>query len=145
MYVAAMIWLGLMMLFIFMEVNTVSLVSLWFAVGGLAAIVASLLGAALWLQLLVFFGVAALTLACLRPLLKKYIKPNITATNVDALTGSTGYVTADIDNINAQGQVKLGGMPWTARSTNGEILTAGTLVRVDRIEGVKVFVSVVDK
>ncbi len=145
MYAAAMIWLGLMVLFIIMETNTVTLVSLWFAVGSVAAIVAALLGAEAWLQLVIFFGVAALTLACLRPLLKKYIKPTITPTNVDAIVGSTGYVTADIDNVNAQGQVKLGGMPWAARSTTGEILTTGTLVRVDRIEGVKAFVSVVDK
>lgn len=145
MYAAAMIWLGFMVLFIIMETNTVTLVSLWFAVGSVAAIVAALLGAEVWLQLVVFFGVAAVTLACLRPLLQKYIKPTITPTNVDSVVGSTGYVTADIDNVNAQGQVKLGGMPWTARSTTGDILTTGTLVQVDRIEGVKVFVSVVEQ
>ena len=145
MYVAAMIWLGLMILFLVMEANTVSLVSLWFSLGSVAAIVAALLGAKVWVQLVVFFGVAAVALCCLRPLLKKYIKPKIVPTNVDAMIGSTGYVTDDIDNINAKGQVKLGGMPWTARSTTGEVLTTGTLVQVDRIEGVKAFVSVVDK
>lgn len=145
MNVSVMIWLGLMVLFIFMEANTVALVSLWFALGGLAAVIAAMLGAPVWLQLALFFGVAALTLACLRPLLKKYIKPKIVATNVDAIIGSTGYVTSDIDNLNAQGQVKLGGMPWSARSTSGEPLQAGTLVQVDRIEGVKAYVSVVNK
>lgn len=145
MNVSVMIWLGLMVLFIFMEANTVSLVSLWFALGGLAAVIAAMLGAAVWVQLALFFGVAAVTLACLRPLLKKYIKPKIVATNVDAIVGSTGYVTADIDNLNAQGQVKLGGMPWSARSSSGEPLPTGTLVQVDRIEGVKAFVSAVNK
>lgn len=145
MNVSVMIWLGLMVLFIFMEANTVALVSLWFALGGLAAVIAAMLGAPVWLQLALFFGVAALTLACLRPLLKKYIKPKIVATNVDAIIGSTGYVISDIDNLNAQGQVKLGGMPWSARSTSGEPLQAGTLVQVDRIEGVKAYVSVVNK
>ena len=142
---AVIVWLILMVVFIFAESNTVALVSLWFALGSLTALIAAMLGAPVWAQLLLFFGVAAVTLACLRPLLKKYIKPKIVPTNVDAIVGTTGYVTADIDNLNAQGQVKLGGMPWTARSSNGEPLPAGTLVQVDRIEGVKAFVSVVNK
>lgn len=145
MYTAAMFWLGLMIFFVIAESNTVNLVSIWFAVGGLAATVAALLQAAWWLQLVVFFGVAGVTLYSLRPLLKKYIKPKIVATNVDAMIGKTGYVTDDINNLAAQGQVKLGGVPWTARSSNGEPLAAGTLVRVDRIEGVKAFVSVVEQ
>ena len=144
MYGIAMFWLGLTLLFIVMEVNTVALVSLWFAAGGLAAMIAALLGAQFWLQLVVFFLVSGLALACMRPLMKKFVTPKIVPTNVDAIIGTTGYVTEDIDNLAAQGQVKLGGMPWTARSTDGQKLSAGTLVRVDRIEGVKVFVSVVN-
>jgi membrane protein implicated in regulation of membrane protease activity len=144
MYMAALIWLGLMVLFIVIEANTVSLVSLWFSLGSLAAVISALLGAEPWLQILLFFAVAAVTLACLRPVMKKYIKPKIVPTNVDAIVGATGYVTEDIDNLDARGQVKLGGMPWTARSSNGQPLTTGTLVQVDRIEGVKAFVSVVE-
>ncbi len=138
---AALFWLGLMIFFVIAEANTVALVSLWFAAGALGAVIAALLGAALWLQILVFFAVAGVMLACLRPLMKKYIKPKIVPTNVDAVIGSTGYVTADIDNLAACGQVKLGGMEWSARSTDGNPLSTGTLVQVDRVEGVKVFVS----
>ena len=80
-------------------------------------------------------------LALLRPLVKRYVTPRITATNVDSVIGSTGLVTAAIDNVSAVGQVKLGAMEWTARSTSGQPIPAGTLVKVDRIEGVKAFVS----
>ena len=144
MYIAAMFWLALMVLFIIMEANTISLVSLWFAIGALASVIAALLGAEIWLQVVLFFGVSALTLGCIRPLLKKYVKPKIVPTNVDAIIGTTGYVTEDIDNLAAAGQVKLGGMPWSARSSNGDSLPVGTLVQVDRIEGVKAFVSAVE-
>ena len=47
----------------------------------------------------------------------------------------------DIDNINAVGHVKLNGMEWTARSTDGHPIAAGTLVTVDHVEGVKAFVT----
>ena len=135
------IWLVLLAAFLITEAATVTVVSLWFAVGSLAALLASLLGAALWLQILLFLAVSAIALAALRPIVRKYIHPKLTATNVDSVIGSVGLVTAAIDNVSATGQVKLGAMEWTARSTSGISLAAGTLVKVDRIEGVKVFVS----
>ena len=140
----AIIWLGIMVVFLFMEANTVSLVSIWFAAGSLAALIASLFGAQLWLQITLFLVVSAATLACLRPLVRKYIKPRIVPTNTDALLQSQGYVTEDIDNLAAHGQVKLGAMEWTARSTNGDPIPQGTLVKVDKIEGVKAFVTPVE-
>lgn len=145
MYEAALIWLVLMLVFIIVEANTITLISIWFAVGALGAIVAALLGAQLWLQLVVFFGVAGVLLACLRPLVRRYVRPKVTATNIDAIVGSTGYVTEPIDNIAAHGQVKLGAMEWTARSTSGETIPEKTLVKVDRIEGVKAYVSPVEE
>ena len=140
----AIIWLGIMVVFLFMEANTVSLVSIWFAAGSLAALIASLFGAQLWLQITLFLVVSAASLACMRPLVRKYIKPRIVPTNTDALLQSQGYVTEDIDNLAAHGQVKLGAMEWTARSTNGVVIPKGTLVTVDKIEGVKAFVTPVE-
>ena len=138
---AALLWFVLAVVFLLVEGGTVMLVSVWFAAGSLVAMVAALLSAPFWLQLILFLGVSAGLLALLRPLVQKYIKPKITATNVDSLIGSQGYVTATVDNLAATGQVKLGAMPWTARSTDGAPIEIGTLVRVDRIEGVKVFVT----
>ena len=77
-------------------------------------------------------------------MVRKHFTPRLTRTNVDSVIGSRGYVTAPIDNISATGTVKLGAMEWTARSTDGAPIPAGALVRADKIEGVKVFVSVVE-
>ena len=112
------LWLGLMVLFLVLEANTVSVVSIWFAAGALAALAASLFGAELWLQAVLFFAVSAVLLACLRPVTKKYLKPKLTKTNVDAVIGTQGYITDAVDNLNGKGQVKLGAMEWTARSTD---------------------------
>ena len=135
------VWLAILIVALVIEANTIALVSLWFAFGALASLIAGLLGAELWLQAVLFLGVSAVLLACLRPLVRKRLTPRITPTNVDSVVGTQGFVTADIDNVSAAGQVKLGAMYWTARSTSGEPIPEGTLVRVDRIEGVKVFVS----
>ena len=141
---AAIIWLVLLVLFLLTEAATVTMVSLWFAVSALAALIVSLLGGPVWLQTLLFLVVSAVLLALLRPLVRKYVTPRVTATNVDSVVGSTGLVTASIDNVTAAGQVKLGAMEWTARSTSGVPIPEGTLVKVDRIEGVKVYVSPVE-
>lgn len=138
---AAIIWLILMVLFLITEAATVTMVSLWFGVSALAALLIALMGGPVWLQCALFLVVSAILLALLRPLVKRYVSPKITATNVDSVVGSTGLVTAAIDNVSAAGQVKLGAMEWTARSTSGEPIPQGTLVKVDRIEGVKVFVT----
>lgn len=135
------VWLVALLVFLFVEAQSVTLISLWFAAGALAALIAALCGAELWLQIVLFFAVSIALLASLRPLARKYFTPKITKTNVDSIIGAKGLVTAPIDNIVSQGQVKLGGMEWTARSTSGEIIEVGTLVRVDKIEGVKAFVS----
>lgn len=135
-------WLTLLIGFLIVEgACPIHLVSVWFAVGALAALITAMLNGAFWLQILLFFVVSGLLLLAFLPLVKKYLNPKIMATNVDSVIGSTGRVTAAIDNEDCLGQVKLGAMEWTARSTSGEKIQEGTLVRVDRIEGVKVFVT----
>ena len=138
---AAIVWLVLIPVFLLIEASTVMLVSIWFALGSLAALLLGLLGVSVGVQVAVFLIVSAIFLTALRPLVRKYINPKLTKTNVDAVVGTTGLVTVAIDNVSAVGQVKLGAMYWTARSTAGEAIPEGTLVRVDKIEGVKVFVT----
>lgn len=136
------LWFALMIFFVIIEAACpFHLVSIWFAVGALAATVIGLLDGALWLQITAFFVLSVGLLIALWPLTKKVLKPRVTATNVDAVVGTEGYITAAVDNLKAEGQVKLGGLYWSARSTTGEKIDAGTLVKVDRIEGVKAFVT----
>ena len=137
----AIIWLALMVVFLIAEALTVSMVSLWFAAGAVVALLLSLLHLQVWVQVVVFFVVSGVLLACLRPMVRRHVAPKIVPTNVDAIVGTRGIVTAEIDNVCAAGQVKVNGMEWSARSTTGEIIPEGTLIRVERIEGVKAFVT----
>lgn len=139
---AALIWLGLLLAFLIAEAAcAIHLISIWFAAGALVAMIASLLGAQVWLQVTLFVIVSVALLVLLWPFVKKFLNPAHEKTNVDSVIGATGVATAAIDNIAATGTVKLGAMEWTARSTSGETIDTGSVVVVDRIEGVKVFVS----
>lgn len=137
----AISWLSMMVVFLAVEAATMPLISLWFAAGAMAALVVTLLGGGTGLQWATFLLVSVISLAALRPLVRRHLKPGITDTNIDSIIGSVGIVTAPVDNVTASGQVKLGAMVWTARSTSGEPIAEGTRIKVDRIEGVKVFVS----
>lgn len=134
-------WLAAFIVFAIGEAVTVGLVSVWFAVGALAGLFAAALGAGLWLQIAVFLGVSALALALFKPLSGKFLKPKLSATNADRVIGASALVTETIDNTQAQGQVKVKGQVWSARSEQDIVIPAGRNVRVLRIEGVKVIVE----
>ena len=134
-------WLAAFIVFAIGEAVTVGLVSVWFAVGALAALFATALGAGLWLQIAVFLGVSALALALFKPLSSKFLKPRLSATNADRVIGAAALVTETIDNAQAQGQVKVNGQIWSARSAQDIVIPVGADVRVLRIEGVKVIVE----
>ncbi|MCD8335167.1 MAG: NfeD family protein [Clostridiales bacterium] len=138
---APVVWLILLVFFAALEGITVSLSSVWFALGALAALLVSLVTGNLWVQLLVFAVVSLLTLLMIRPLATHmFQKKGFTPTNADRILGKTGIVTETIDNLAAKGQVKVSGQVWSARSEGGEPISAGVHVTILRIEGVRVIV-----
>lgn len=135
------IWLILLVVFAASEAATVGLTSIWFAAGSLVALIAALLGGPLWIQLTLFFAVSLLCLAAVRPLAKRLLNSRVEPTNADRVIGAEAQVTEDVDNIHGKGAVVIRGITWSARSQDGGPIAAGTMVRVLRIEGVKVFVE----
>ena len=111
----------------------------------LMAIVVALFGGGVGLQVTVFLVVAILLLASLRGMVRKHFTPRLQKTNIDSIIGTTGVVTTPVNNIAALGRVTISGMEWSARSTTGAPLPEGAKVIVDRIEGVKVFVSLAEE
>lgn len=135
------VWLALLIIFAVAEAATVGLTSVWFAIGSLGALVCALAGGNIWLQLGIFIVLSLVCLVALRPLAKKYLNTRVEPTNADRVIGQEARVTQDIDNIQGTGAVTIGGVTWTARSEHDILIPAGAMVRVLRIEGVKVIVE----
>lgn len=134
-------WLVAMIALFVVEAATVNLVTLWFAFGALAALITSLLGGELWLQIVVFIAVTVITLIPTRKIAKKYFsKSHHQATNSDLVIGKDCIVVEEIDNLISTGAVKCLGKEWTARSENGEKIAVGETVIAIAIEGVKLIV-----
>ena len=136
-----LIWVGVMVIFGALEAITVGLTSIWFVVGGVGGLVVSMLNGPIWLQLLVFFVVSIGCMIAARPLVVKYINQATTATNADRVLGAVARVTEAIDNTVPVGAVYVDGKTWSARSVSGEPIAQGTMVRVKRMEGVRLFVE----
>ena len=140
-YAMLIFWIALLVVLVVIEAVTAQLVTIWFAAGAAAAIVAELLGAQSWLQWLIFITVSTVTLIVTRPLVRKATKQKIQPTNADRCIGQTAVVTEDIDNIAGKGQVHVNGITWTARSSDGTVFAKDQQVKVERIDGVKLIVT----
>lgn len=141
----AVCWLIAIVIFLVIEgLTATALVSLWFAVGALAALVSSFFVPSFTVQVVIFLIVSCLAFALLRPLVKKHFTPRTEATNAQRFIGAEAVVTQTIDNLAATGQVSLKGQTWTARSRDNVPLEPGTRVTVLSIEGVKVIVQPIE-
>ena len=138
---STMIWIAAMIIFAIVEAATAGLTSIWFVLGSAAALIAAICGGPVWLQVTLFFVVSIIALAATRPLVRQMMKKDRTATNADLVLGQTARVTELIDNTEPLGAVYVGGKTWSARSESGEVILPGEMVRIVRMEGVKLFVQ----
>ena len=139
---STIIWIAAIVIFGVVEAATVGLVSIWFVIGSAAGLIAAVLDAPIWLQVVVFFIVSIAALIATRPLVRKLGSKGGTATNADRVLGGTARVTETIDNTIPSGEVYIDGKTWTARSESGAVIAPETLVKVIRLEGVKLYVDV---
>lgn len=135
------VWIIAIIVFSVIEGLTAGLVTIWFAIGALAALLAAWFGAPLWLQLVWFFVISVAALIATRPLARKYLSGKTQATNADMYLGKECIVTETIDNISGTGAVKVAGKVWTARTEEDVIVPEGTKAEALRIEGVKLIVK----
>ena len=135
------IWIVLLVLFLILEAATVQLVSAWFALGALCALLANLCGVGVVWQVVLFLVVSAICLIATRPLVKKMTATKIQKTNADRCIGAEAVVLEEINNLKSTGLVKAMGNTWTARSENGSVIPKDAVVIVRKMEGVKLIVS----
>lgn len=137
-----LIWLGLFIILIVIELITVGLTTIWFAGGALAAILADILGAGILAQILIFLAVSCVLLVFTRPWAIKHLNQKRVRTNYEGEIGKIIKLTEKVDNRNQTGKSVIDGREWTVRSRDDrEILEAGSLAKVLAVSGVKLIVE----
>lgn len=140
------IWAAAILLFGIAEGVTVQLVSIWFLIGAVVALIAAFCGASIPVQVVIFVAVTIVTLIATRPIVKKKLNPKRVKTNADRCIGQEGIVIEEINNLLPTGQVKVDGKVWTARSESPEtVIPKGSLVLIEKIDGVKLIVKTLPK
>ena len=139
------IWLVLFVAMLIIEAIGPALVSIWFALGAVIALILSFIPeVAWWIEVIVFVVISIATLLALRPILKRYIKRNNYNTNIDSFTGKRGYVIEDITYLRP-GAVKIGDVSWTAIPVNkDEKIVENEIIEVVAVNGNKLIVKKVE-
>lgn len=135
------LWLAVIILSIVIEAATLSLISIWFAIGAVLCLICSWLGINFHIQIAIFFVSSFALLFFTFPIAKKYLKVGHTKTNAESLIGEIGIITEQIDNYENKGLVKVSGQIWTAKSNTGEPIKEGDKVEILEIKGVKLIVK----
>ncbi len=134
-------WLIMFIVFLGVELFTYGLISIWFCLGSLVAMIFAFLDIDFLYQLVAFIITSIIALIITKPLVKKIQTPKIVRTNADKVIGETCIVTETINNKLGKGEIKVDGKAWSARSQNDEIIEKGEFVKILKIEGVKLIVQ----
>lgn len=135
------IWLAIIVIAIIVEASSVSLTSIWFAIGALAAWLFSLIFNLPAVEIIIFFAVSIILLIFTRPIAMNYLKVGKERTNADQLVGKVAIVVADIHPLQGKGRVRVGSQEWAAMTEQGEDIVKDTKVRIKAIKGVKLIVE----
>lgn len=134
------LWAVIFVVLLLIEIITVGLVTIWFAIGSIAALISTFFGANYYIQIGLFLGISLASLILTRPLVTKYMSKNMEKTNVDEIIGKEAIITKDIIG-NEYGEAKLNGEKWLAKSNDGADLKEGDKVKITSVEGVKLVVE----
>ena len=134
------IWLTAFVVLVGVEAATMSLYTIWFAIGALVSFFLTFAGVGRYGQLAAFFIVSCVLLFFTRPLALRYVNKKTIRTNSEELIGKIARITERVDNDMGQGVAVVGGQEWTARSEDGTSIETGTLVEIVEIQGVKLIV-----
>ena len=138
---AVVIWLIIALIAGIAEAATVSLISVWFALGAVAAAIAAAFGLGAIAQVIIFLTVSLILMALTAPLCRKFRMGEKTPTNADRLIGRTGIITEDVDPLQGKGEVKVGGQVWSVQVRGSGRARVGDNVIVEDIEGAHLVVS----
>ena len=135
------LWIAVLVAAVVVEALTNDFVAIWFFPAAVVSMVLSLFDTSPWLQLILFLSIGLVLVVATRPFCRKFLATKGEKTNVDAMVGKTCLVTEEIRNIDEVGEVKLGGLCWSARSADGRVIAVGEQVTVKEVQGVKLIVE----
>ena len=138
---ATIFWLMIFVVLLVIEIVTLGLTTVWFALGAIAAFLAAYVGASVLVQIIVFLIVSIVLLIVTRPIVMKHFNQKRERTNAESLIGQKAIVIETIDSIHGVGRVEVNGMEWAAKTDESGLIEKDTIVSIKGIQGVKLIVE----
>ena len=135
------IWLIAAGVFLILEIFTMGFLVFWLGIGCLLAMLISFVTDSIIIQTTVFVLSSGLLIFATKPLVKKFAEKDNTKTNVYSLEGKKAIVIEDIEWSTGNGQIKIEGQVWSAKTSEQVNISKGSEVEIEKIEGVKAFVK----
>ena len=134
------VWLILILATLALEIMTVDLISIWFSLGALVALILSVLSVPIPWQIAAFIIVSVLLLATVGQWSRKVLKNRTINTNVDSLIGQEIIILKRADYL-TRGEGKIRDVVWTVVCEKGDSVEEGDIAIIQRIDGNKLFVK----
>ena len=138
---ATIFWLIAFVVLLVVEILTLGLTTVWFAIGAIGAFLAAYVGASIVIQILIFLALSIAFLVLTRPLVMKLFNQKRERTNAESLIGKKAVVIETIDAIRGVGRVEVGGMEWSAKTEESDQIEKDAIVSIKGIQGVKLIVE----
>lgn len=138
---ATIFWLMIFVVLLVIEIVTLGLTTVWFALGAIAAFLAAYVGVSVLVQIIVFLIVSVVLLIVTRPIVMKHFNQKRERTNAESLIGQKAIVIETIDSIHGAGRVEVNGMEWAAKTDESGLIEKDTIVSIKGIQGVKLIVE----
>ena len=138
---ATIFWLMIFVVLLVIEIVTLGLTTVWFALGAIAAFLAAYVGASVLVQIIVFLIVSVVLLIVTRPIVMKHFNQKRERTNAESLIGQKAIVIETIDSVHGVGRVEVNGMEWAAKTDESGLIEKDTIVSIKGIQGVKLIVE----
>ena len=138
------VWSVFIVVSAIIEIETQDLITIWFTLGAVIALIACALKADTLVQLILFLVVSTIAIFCTRPLAKRMQEKEIIKTNADRVVGTVAIVTKEISS-DTIGEVKEGSRLWRAIPLTNEKFSVGEKVLVNAISGTKLIVSSINQ
>ena len=138
---ATIFWLSAFVILLVIEIVTLGLTTVWFALGAIAAFLAAYIGASILVQIIVFLIVSIVLLIATRPIVMKHFNQKRERTNAESLIGQKAIVIERIDSVHGVGRVEVNGMEWSAKTDESDVIEKDTIVSIKGIQGVKLIVE----
>ena len=135
------LWILATVAFLVIEACTSAVVSIWFAGGAVAGLIASMFDVGFGFQIFVFLFVSVILIVFLRKIAFKTIRGKKQDTNLDRIIGSKVVILEEVNNLQRTGTACVGDIEWKVKSEDGEIIEKGETAEVVKIEGVRLVVK----